>query len=214
MLKLTCCLFIIATLFLHFLLYGHNVFMNKNHLSQGFTLIELIVVIVILSIMAVTAIPRFFSLSSNARKATIEALEGQMHGMVTIVFSQSIIRGLDRIPSCGLENTAQECTAAGYTYEANGRGTRLVYGYPHASREGIGSTLDLTHWDDDVISYATDCYQDEVCAGHDDDPNKKWIDTYVLFHKSRSSSSAVCYVRYITEKNVTRPQITSWDVDC
>lgn len=55
---------------------------NNNH---GFTLIELVVVIVILGILAATAAPKFINLSSDARIATLESLEGSMRSASELV---------------------------------------------------------------------------------------------------------------------------------
>jgi MSHA pilin protein MshA len=48
--------------------------MNDSTRSQGFTLIELVVVIVILGILSVTAIPKFIDISADANKAVLEAM--------------------------------------------------------------------------------------------------------------------------------------------
>lgn len=53
--------------------------------SQGFTLIELIIVIVILGVLAVTALPRFIDFGTDARIATLDSIEGSMRSASDLV---------------------------------------------------------------------------------------------------------------------------------
>lgn len=50
----------------------------KTRKENGFTLIELVVVIALLGILAAFAIPRFASLETEARAATVQGLSGSL----------------------------------------------------------------------------------------------------------------------------------------
>jgi MSHA pilin protein MshA len=60
---------------------------------RGFTLIELVVVITILGILAAFAVPRFISLQTEARKASIESLTGALRSASAVTHSMWLIRG-------------------------------------------------------------------------------------------------------------------------
>lgn len=75
--------------------------------QQGFTLIELIIVIVILGILAVTAAPKFFDFSSDARKSALQGLKAAMQGAAELSYAKAAINGEAKYPEISLTALAE-----------------------------------------------------------------------------------------------------------
>lgn len=65
--------------------------MKKN--ISGFTLIELLVVVIILGILAVTAAPKFMSLTGDARGSTVKGMKGAVQGSLGLVYAKAQVNG-------------------------------------------------------------------------------------------------------------------------
>jgi MSHA pilin protein MshA len=106
--------------------------------QQGFTLIELIVVVVILGILSAFALPKFFSLSGEARFATLEALAGNIRTAAALTHSKQVSAGL----------------TAGATVTWGALSVQMINSYPRSSAAGIVAALENT--DGFTVSYSGD----------------------------------------------------------
>lgn len=84
--------------------------------SPGFSLIEVILVVAIVGTLALTAIPKLFSVTQSAEDNTVKAIQGNIETSITIVHSMSLITGqaydaqdiVNNIDAAGVQITVQD----------------------------------------------------------------------------------------------------------
>lgn len=98
---------------------------------HGFTLVELVLVIVILGILAAVAIPRYVSLTQDARIATLNGMAGAVRSAVAVTQARYMASGTGTSPV-----TMADGTTVAVSTGAGG-------GIPLSSAGGIGNAVKL-----------------------------------------------------------------------
>lgn len=111
-----------------------------NKTQQGFTLVELIIVIVILGILAVTAAPRFFNFTADARVSVLESIEGSLRATGSMIEGRAQIGGVAANALSCYAVATDVVTAEGTAANVTANGT-----------EGVAPTTNCTNGVDIVF---------------------------------------------------------------
>lgn len=77
--------------------------------QKGFTLIELVIVIVVLGILAAIAIPKYVSVASEARIASVNGIAGGLRGAVALARAKYMAVGNTAAVTVDMDGTAVTC---------------------------------------------------------------------------------------------------------
>lgn len=138
----------------------------KTAKKQGFTLIELVVVIIILGILAVTAVPKFINLQSDARASSVEEIKAALQGANSFIHAKAVIQGLENsVGDLVLDNMGNSDPSDDITVPT-------VYGYLDVGNDTQDSIANLEHVMDIKFETLPDdttaATQDWAVLTHDD----------------------------------------------
>lgn len=155
--------------------------------QTGFTLAELLVTIVVVGVLAAVAVPRFISVTADARASVIKATAGAMKQANDAIFSKAVIDNLIALSSGTITNMPG----------VSGGSVSIVYGYASNTTE-LTKVMTLT----DDLSLSTSCGTglggDNGCVQH-----------------NKAASRTSCQIGYKAATNSTTPPVLTATVsDC
>ena len=124
--------------------------------TNGFLLIELIIVIVVLGILAVISAPRFIDISTDAKITPLKGMEGALKSGATHIYAMAVI--------ASETNGDSSVTVSGETITTNS-------GYPDGRLNGFAKTGNL-----DITTTSGVC-EDEWCGYGNRITTPSWLST-------------------------------------
>ncbi|GHE99158.1 pilus assembly FimT family protein [Thalassotalea profundi] len=158
--------------------------MKNIQKSNGFTLIELVVVIVILGILAATAAPKFIDLTGDAKTSVMQGVQGSINSAINLANAKALVSG---------ETGATGEIVIGGEFYA------LINGYPSAA--GAGTADGQTTGNGYGIS--------ELLELDSETPVEITIAAPALFKHQNATDKDECVVTYTDSTGAEiRPEVT------
>ncbi|MDU0354515.1 prepilin-type N-terminal cleavage/methylation domain-containing protein [Paraglaciecola aquimarina] len=186
-----------------------NLASDRARLNRGFTLIELIIVIVILGILAVTAVPKFIDISSDAEAGVLKNIAGQLKSANDLIYAKSVITGQNNKERDNDSTDEVTGVTVGGTFIATVYGTPWLY-----SGAAVKNIIDIDILDEGFNDQNKSCeYNGDFCFmifNSSSAPTVLGLSfspgaASVIYPKSRSVSDN-CYAYHIFD----RTDNTAW----